>query len=226
MILSAYSGDHTYTLPTTASVGDRCGVATADGNATYEILIKTGAAGDLLNGVDYSTNEWSRLFIAGETVTVVCVDAAGPHWIVEEDGRKPCFGRMYNSTTWTSTATSTDQQMVLDTIKNQTGDVCDTANNRMIIRRAGDYFVKAQASFSASGSGKFIILSVWAGSTAASMTPPVYGKSFCANTGANIGNVSDVVRLIAGDEVEIWVQQDDSTSEAISLNIFTISEKL
>lgn len=96
--LSTFTADRTYTLPATCAVGDRIQVIVTVGSATRAVLF-TAASGDTLNGVAGGT-EWSRLFIANETVTFVCT-AADSAWRVEVDGRIPmrCFARLSSSAT-------------------------------------------------------------------------------------------------------------------------------
>jgi len=147
---SGFSADRTYTLPSSASLNDRCGVGVNSGSASFELLIKTGGVGSLIDGVDYSTNEWSRLFIAGENATFLCVDGSGPKWIVEEDGRKPCIVDAYLSTscdgetasTWTvPTAAATPGAW---TENEDRGGVFNTSTGTFVARRASRYQISFQ----------------------------------------------------------------------------------
>ena len=47
--ISGYTADRTYTPPSTAAVGDRCGIALSAGDNAYELIV-TAAAGDTLIG--------------------------------------------------------------------------------------------------------------------------------------------------------------------------------
>jgi hypothetical protein len=76
-----------FVLPAPA-IGDRVEVSIVDGNSTNELIIK-GASGVKINKGTAAT-EWSRLFIAGETVTFVA--DATDNWQVLVDGRIPCIG--------------------------------------------------------------------------------------------------------------------------------------
>ena len=98
------TADRTYTLPTTANVGDRIGVMITGGNASTFELILTAATSDTLNGVAGGT-EWSRLFITGEVVIMRCV-TANSAWVVELDGRIPQVGRMSLITSDITTSTA------------------------------------------------------------------------------------------------------------------------
>ena len=70
--------------------GERIGVHCATDEPDWEIVIK-GDISVTINGGPSNT-EWSRVFINGETVVLLCV--ATNTWIVERDGRIPCFGYM------------------------------------------------------------------------------------------------------------------------------------
>ncbi len=100
------TADRTYTLPTTANVGDRIGMMITGGNASYELIL-TAATSDTLNGVAGGT-EWSRLFIANEIIIMRCV-TANSAWVVEEDGRIPqqCGCRLTTAATAEVAATVT-----------------------------------------------------------------------------------------------------------------------
>ena len=138
-IFSALTADRTFTLPSTAEVGDVVAVAFPGGSASYEILIKSAGTGDLINGVDCSSTEWSRLFIAGEVVQFRCVSATNPDWVVERDGRIPSSGRIYLSAD--SSGTSTSGTIPLDTNDStmDKGGIVYTAGNGIKVRRAGRY---------------------------------------------------------------------------------------
>ena len=84
--ISGYTADRTATLPGTAAVGDRVGLALSVGDTAFELLI-TATAGDTLNGIAGGT-EWSRLFIIYEVVIMRCI-VANTTWVVEYDGRIP-----------------------------------------------------------------------------------------------------------------------------------------
>jgi hypothetical protein len=121
-----------------------CGICLVDGDDTYEVALKSGATGDNINGTDHSSNEWSRLFIAGEIVIFRCVDAAGPHWIVWKDGRIPCTGWAYPSSAPASDAIVNTWTIVEhDTTDVDTGGCFDSANNRFVARRDGVWDITA-----------------------------------------------------------------------------------
>jgi hypothetical protein len=143
--MSAWAtADRTYTLPGTAAVGDRVGITVSAGDASHELII-TAASGDTLNAIAGGM-EWSRVFITGEVVIMRCV-AADATWMVEYDGRIPQKGLMdlttasdgnnsnvYYRPTQTSVAG-------VWTSRIDVGSVVSTANDYMLVRRAGNYQV-------------------------------------------------------------------------------------
>lgn len=99
---ASLTATRTYTLPATAKAGERVQIMLSSGSSSYEVII-TAAAGDTLNGVAGGT-EWSRLFIAGEVITLRCV-ADSATWVLDRDGRIAQAGRMaLNANITTSSA--------------------------------------------------------------------------------------------------------------------------
>jgi hypothetical protein len=87
--MGAWASDNIFSLPTTAKVGERIGIYIVDGDASYKLQIRTTAASnDTINGVDYDSADWAKLFVAGEYVVFRCI-TADTAWIAEEDGRVP-----------------------------------------------------------------------------------------------------------------------------------------
>ncbi len=145
--MSAWAtADRTYTLPATASVGDRVGIVVKAGDASHELLI-TAASGDTLNGVSGGT-EWSRVFITGETVIMRCVTADAT-WVVEYDGRIPIQARSvstgYGATTQsisTATWTTVNANLYAEEYDNSNAMGSDAGSKmRFTARRANQYFV-------------------------------------------------------------------------------------
>lgn len=139
--LSALASEVIFSLPTTANVGERVGVYITAGSSTdgEELAIRTTAASnDTINGVDYDSADWSRLFILGEYVEFVCV-TANTAWAVAQDGRIPCaFSATLSGDV--SLGVSTWTTLTFDTIEASpyganVGDAFDTTNNRLNPRR-------------------------------------------------------------------------------------------
>jgi hypothetical protein len=81
------TADRSYTLPTDAVVGDRVSVSVLAGNASFELILKTGAGQTcaLAGATIAGSTEITRLFIAGESMVFRYV--ATDKWMVEYDGR-------------------------------------------------------------------------------------------------------------------------------------------
>jgi hypothetical protein len=114
-----FTASRNWTLPVAASVstGDQFGLMIKDGDAAFEVNVRTGAAGDLLNGVDVSaaSNEW-ELFQAGEVLFITCIDGATGDYIVEHDGRKPCSAKMHRNGTAQTISDAAEDQIEFTTI--------------------------------------------------------------------------------------------------------------
>ncbi len=196
------TANRTYTLPTTAAVGDRVGVVIKGGNATYALLL-TAAASDTLNGIAGGT-EWSRLFITGEIVIMRCV-TANSAWVVESDGRIPqaCLLRLSTSTSTNETAatwTSPTSKSGAWTADADTGGMAGTANDRITVRRTGNYAIAAAArAVNALADQEVWGLAVWKNGTSTLIgTNQMYasGGTLCYSLWA-----SPVNALAAGDTV-------------------------
>ena len=139
--IAGLTANRSLTLPS-ANVGERIGVYISDGDATYALILK-GAASQTINGGSAAT-EWSRLFIKGEYVIFRCV--AANTWVVESDGRIPCQALVHSDggvdqsvtdATWTQLTFFTTNEV-------NVGDVADQANDQILVRRAGQYYVTGQ----------------------------------------------------------------------------------
>lgn len=137
--LSALSANRDFILPNGA-VGDQIQIAITNGNATYSLIVK-GASGITINNGAAAT-EWSRLFIANETVTFVA--SSTTNWQVVVDGRIPTLARMYYSGPQISIANATVTVATLNTILySNAGGVCSVGNSRLIPRRTNKYLITA-----------------------------------------------------------------------------------
>lgn len=130
------------TIPA-GNIGDRIRISVTDGDDAYELII-IGAASQTINGGTAAT-EWSRLFIAGESVQLVCT--AANTWIVEYDGRIPCTGMLTQSITVTGYFVDGSWvDLPADGVAFDVGDICDTTNDYFDLRRAGEYHVSIVAA--------------------------------------------------------------------------------
>jgi len=136
------TADRTYTLPSAAVAGDRCGILITAGDASHELII-TAASGDTLNGVA-GGSEWSRLFITGEVVLFRCI-ADNATWVVEHDGRIPQCGfmRLTTAADGESPATFTRPTLASSagawTADADIGAICSTTGDSIKTRRAGRF---------------------------------------------------------------------------------------
>lgn len=142
-VFTALTADRNFTLPSAASTGDRIGLAFPGGSASYEISILS-ASGDKINNVDCSATEWSSLLIAGEVVIFRCINGSTVDWVVEYDGRIPCYAEMSAGSggTWNAATLTTPD---FSTSVSDVGGLVDLANNRFNVRRSGQYLVTANA---------------------------------------------------------------------------------
>jgi hypothetical protein len=137
--IAGLTADRDLTLPS-AQVGERIGVYIVDGDADYALVLK-GAASQTINGGTAAT-EWSRVFIANESVTFLCI--AANTWIVETDMRIPCALKMFpaTDTTGETAAQYTDIDLSATTPDYDIGGMAVIASDHALIRRAGKYTVQ------------------------------------------------------------------------------------
>ena len=138
--ISAVTTDNLqFDLPDTAKVGERVGVYITTGDDTYELEVRTAAAGSTLNGSDLSASstKW-RLFISHEILICRCIVAGGAgatEWIVEYDGRIPCKTYLYGGTDITTHNADQAYDVPLTTAGINIGNCGDTTNGYIVARR-------------------------------------------------------------------------------------------
>lgn len=139
--VSGMTANRAFVLPVAASIqtGERCGFGLSVGDATLEFEIKSGAAGDLINGVDHSSTIFTQCFITGEVMIFRCIDGSTGDWVVEYDGRIACTARMDDEggTAFTTTETSPD----FDAAAYDVGGITNLTSNRFKFRRDGNYIM-------------------------------------------------------------------------------------
>jgi len=213
--ISGLTAARDFTLPTTATTGDRIGVfCTTDAptTAAYVLQIKSGAAGDLINGVDHSSTIWSSLFIKGETLIFRCINGSTADWIVEHDGRIPVAVRINNTYTHTSTSLYQEVDFSGATVIGVSSYV-NTADDSFSIRRKGFYLTSFNMSMNFSASAKAL---AYAAGNLGGAYWISYTKVVPAANGTVTCTSSDVRELLTSDRCAIEVQQNDSTSETIT----------
>jgi hypothetical protein len=151
--LSGLTGHRSFTLPVAASVndGDVVGVSISTGDDTYALDLKSGAAGDLINGTDHSSTEWSSLFITGEHVFFRCINGTTGDWAVERDNRSTCKVWYRPAAAITTNTAATWTNMALSNLGLHVGSVY--SSGVLTARRAGlwDVVVRGKANTSSAG---------------------------------------------------------------------------
>lgn len=205
-----FTASRNWTLPVAASVstGDQFGLMIKDGDDDYEVNVRTGASGDLLNGVDISSDskQW-ELFQAGEVLIVTCIDGSTGDYIVEHDGRIACCAKIER----TSAHSFTDATIEVAPYNTETynqGMTTDTSSSYDItVRRKGNYQVSSHTSFSDSdlvfnAATYFVMLLYIDGTT--------YGENQISQAGANSLNQLD---CLYNNSISL------SADESVSMNI-------
>lgn len=195
--ISGLTADRDFTLPATCAVGDRVGVFIKTGDPDYELLLKP-ATGDTINGGSPGA-EWSRLFISNECVIFRCI-AANSDWIVEYDGRIPC-NAMLRETTATTLTHSTWTKISLDAQTYDVGDIADpTTNNRINIRRAGNYLGVGLVSIANLAVNSRVIPRFYKnGNVEIELT-----RAAVVVTGTGVGSGTGAIVCAAGDYIELY----------------------
>ncbi len=132
--VSGMTANRDFNLPTPSAAGKRIGVRLSVGDATYVLLLKINAV------------EWSRIFITDEIVIFVSTGTGAGNWAVEVDGRIPQKARIKN-TGAQSIANNTATVVTLDEVDFNIGDIANTANNRIDIRRGGKFNISGSYRF-------------------------------------------------------------------------------
>ena len=217
--VSGMTANRDFILPVAASIqtGERIGVGLSVGDAGFVLQIKSGAAGDLINGVDHSSTIWSSLFITGEVLIFRCIDGATGNWVVEVDGRIPQAGALSTTTAQTNYTTSAFTQTVLDTEDYDVGDIVDAATNRSItVRRIGRYIVSWGASIASMADGDLIFVAIFDGTSERTRTAGTY---FANAAGGDLeARITKTMSLIAGDEVDLRIFHNKGSDGTHSLS--------
>ena len=221
-----FTASRNWTLPVAASVstGDQFGLMIKDGDAAFEVNVRTGATGDLLNGVDVSaaSNEW-ELFQAGEVIIVTCIDGATGDYIVERDGRKAAKARVRRSTTAQTVANLAFDQIEFDTEDYSYGMTVDTTTGYNItVRRDGIYNLNSLLLFDISVND--VLINLYKNGSRVN-------AGFTSTDGGREGVVvfNDDIDLAAGDDVEIWTYAygaRSTSTNSVKSSYFSVSEIL
>lgn len=210
-VFTGLTANRDFTLPASAAAGDRVGVTFPAGSASYGILLKS-ASGDKINNVDCSSTEWSRLFIAGETVIFRCIDGSTVDWMVEQDGRIPCTGLMYaasdadGESAATATLPTSASTPASWTTINSNGVTVDTATGKFTVRRNGIYHVHcAGRPKDALASGKYYQILIYKNGSELDGATIVTNGTNLVKVHASIPAAS----LNAGDYLQLYYLSQD-----------------
>lgn len=226
-VFTGLTADRDFTLPASAAVGDRIGVTFPAGSDSYEILLKS-ATGDKINNVDCSSTEWSRLFIAGETVIFRCVDASTVDWVVEYDGRIPSKCEMYLSTAASAesanTFTKPTSKSGVWTERTDVGSIGNASTGTITIRRAGLYLLSA--SFRANSNvsdGKYMGGGIYLNTALTWFAQSMNAANAVSPTAA----IVDSSGLSVGDALEYYYRNQEAALGSASIySCWTIMETL
>ena len=153
--MAAWASHNIASLPTTAAVGDIVGVYIVDGDADYELQLRTTAASDdTIDGVDYDSADLTRLFQAGEYYYFKCI-TANTAWITLDSRLIPTSCRIdADSGTNQELTDATWEQVTFFTREYyDNGGIGDFANDRIVPRRDGNYIVNVIAFMSSTTTG-------------------------------------------------------------------------
>lgn len=131
--IAGLTANRNLTLPTASAAGEKVRVSITDGDADYELIIK-GAATVTINGGSAAT-EWSRLFIAGESVLFESTSTT--NWNVVSDGRIPCMAVMYRTAVQTFSDATDTEITGYNTTDTNIGNCGNATTGRVTARRRG-----------------------------------------------------------------------------------------
>jgi hypothetical protein len=132
--IAGLTTDINFEVPAPSAAGKTIRLNILDGDADYVVSV-VGAAGVNVNG---SSDAWSTLFIADESVTLE--SSATDNWQVIQDGRIPCSTQL-SSTDAQTIATNTNTKVTLNASNADNCSAGDTTNYRILTRRTGLYNV-------------------------------------------------------------------------------------
>lgn len=210
---SALTADRTYTLPATAKAGDRIGVLMSSASSSYEVIL-TAASGDTLNGVAGGT-EWSRLFLLGETVTMICI-ADNATWMIERDGRIPQYAMMALTTNATGEAANTfvrpTNQSGAWTAHSDNASITTTSTGQIKTRRAGRFDLSCFGfSVSALGASKYFSVALYKNGTTDILFASTLGTPTGLAVGQQAGAANDSYPLNADDYIVYQYRSEEGS---------------
>lgn len=205
--ISGFTADRTATLPAVAAVDDRVGLYISTGDDAYEMLV-TAASGDTLAGVAGGT-EWNRLFITGEFVVFRCT-VANTTWVVESFEKIKAWCKISRTTAQAITTGTNTKVACATSVSDLYGMADVVTNNRITVRRAGDYLAEIFTAIGALADQYRTVGRVYKNGSLDSSTPTSYISTAGSVTGAAQGTF-ELHGLAAGDYIELWVYWDGTT---------------
>ena len=212
--VSGMTANRNFVLPAGAA-DDEIEVNLSVGDATYALIL-IGDTGISINGGTAAT-EWSRLFVTGETVRFVATSAS--NWNVVLDGRKSSVGSANRNTTQSITTATLTKASLNNSLSN-VGDVVDVVtNNRINIRRTGQYSVSALTAiaFTLDDQEQLQCLIYVNGVI---VTYSASWVSAGVSDRVIVATMSTVLSLTAGDYVELWIYHTEGASQNTNTTIY------
>lgn len=188
--ISGLTATRNFVLPAGA-IGDQIELTITTGSSQFEFVI-IGSSGISINNAAPAT-EWSRLFITGESVTLVASSAT--NWQVVADGRIPTQARMHYSGAQISIVSSAITVATLNTVKFDNTPQAETTLTGGIGPTATTINVASTAAFRSAGGILIGTESIsYTGKTATSFTGCVRG--FAGTTAASQSSGAKVTQSV------------------------------
>ena len=199
-------------LPAPSAAGHVIRINILDGDDTYALLI-IGDTGVTIDG-GASAAEWSRLFIADESVTLESTSTT--NWKVIVDRRIPCYGLAERQAAQSINTASTTK-IALDAEVVEVGDIVDVAtNDRINIRRAGNYTLIGTTSILNLDDTEFIAAYVYVDGAVV-----VYSINYDGLT-ANLEMATQVQKetaLTPGQYIELYIRHSEGAAQNTSTSV-------
>lgn len=222
---SGLTADRSIVLPAGATAGQTCGfVLTAATPAAYELVLK-GDTGVTVQGYGgaFTATEATRLCMREESALFMS-DGADT-WLVLRDGRTPQTCSLNATPTMTALSSWEVLDLSAANIDIDNADLDDTANDRIYVRRDGVYILSVGIKWPTAGAGKTLFCAYNINGTKPSANRRMAVVATAASSSTIALNVTNPVKLSAGDYVQAEGWQNGSTSESVNM-FLDITEQL
>lgn len=229
------TNDLNFTLPVAANVntGERVGFYITATNASFELQIKTGAASDLLNGVDGSSGlGQQKAWQVGEYIVYDCYDGSTADWMTSIDGRIECAAEIQDQG-GTSISASTFTVVPHDTELYDVGGIASASNDsssNITVRRDGKYEITMYAAMSMADTDVIQCSVKLNGSGADPLNDFARFRGVAAATGLVSAGFRFVADLTDGDVLKhiVWSDTSSPTLESVGAwrPRFQVAERL